>query len=102
MRIDSNQGAQGLPESGRTSTPGPASGEVHGAASSGVRGEDQAQFSGGQVQVQALAAQVLQLPEVRQEKVNALRQVILDGSYQPGSSQVAEAMFAHMLVKPAA
>jgi len=65
-------------------------------------GEDQAQLSGTHVHIQELAAQLSQLPEIRQEKVNALRELVLGGSYQPSSKQVAEAVFAHMLVTPAA
>jgi flagellar biosynthesis anti-sigma factor FlgM len=109
MRIDSNQALPQLPESGRSSNPNPASADSRASGTSvpgnvlgGVLGEDQAQLSGGQVQVQALAAQALQFPEVRQEKVNSLRQSILDGRYQAGSNQVAEALFAHLLVAPAA
>jgi flagellar biosynthesis anti-sigma factor FlgM len=101
MRIDPNQGAQPLAESDRTGHQSPASGDHRPAASSPL-GEDQAQLSGAHVQVQALAAQVLQFPEIRQEKVNALRQLVLGGSYQPSGRQVAEAVFAHMLVTPAA
>ena len=101
MRIDINQSAQLLPASDRTTNQSPASGDASSSASSAL-GEDQAQLSGVHVQIQALAAQVSQLPEIRQEKVSALRQVILSGNYKPGSSQVAESLFAHMLVKPAA
>jgi flagellar biosynthesis anti-sigma factor FlgM len=101
MRIDSNHGMPPLSESGRTGEQNPASGGTRSAASSPL-GEDQTQLSGIHVQAQALAAQVAQLPEVRQEKVNALRQVVLGGSYQPSSQQVAEAVFAHMVVKAAA
>jgi flagellar biosynthesis anti-sigma factor FlgM len=101
MRIDSNQTPPPLPESARAGTPNPASGDAR-TSTSNALGEDQAQLSGTHIQVQALAAQVLQLPEIRQEKVDALRQLVLGGSYQPSSSQVAEAVFAHMLVSPAA
>jgi len=100
MRIDLNPAAQPLPESGRTTNQSPASAEAGSSASHALVG-DQAQLS-GVVQVQALAAQISQLPEVRQEKVTALRQAVLSGSYQPSSQQVADALFAHMLVQPAA
>jgi flagellar biosynthesis anti-sigma factor FlgM len=105
MRVDSNQAPPQLPESGRSSNPSPAGVEPKASASKvlgDVIGEDQAQLSGGQVQVQALAAQALQFPEIRQEKVNSLRPLILDGSYQASSNQLAEALFAHLLVAPAA
>lgn len=54
------------------------------------------------MQVQALVAQALQFPEVRQEKVNALRQAVQSGSYQPSAQQVGDAVFDHMLQNPAA
>ena len=100
MRVDSNQAVQSLPGSGRTDGPSPASSDARSPASR-PQGDDQVQFSGAQGQVQALAKQVLQFPEMRQEKVNALRQAVLDGDYQVGSKQVADAVFAHMLVTPA-
>ena len=95
MRIDSNQTAPLLPESGRSSSAG-SSGTENRAAISSSLGEDSAQLSGAHVQVQALVAQALQFPEVRQEKVDALRQSVLSGSYRPTSKQVAEAVFAHL------
>ena len=100
MRIDSNQ-AQPLPESGRSRNPSAANADTRASASSAL-GEDSAQLSGTHVQIQALAAQALQFPEIRQEKVDALRQLVLGGSYPPNSKQVAEAVFDHMLVSPAA
>jgi len=101
MRVDLNPGAQPLPESSRNSNQAAASSDARASASSPL-GEDQAQLSGTRAQVQALAAQVSQLPEIRQEKVSALRQVVQGGSYQPSAKQVAEAVFEHMLVAPAA
>jgi negative regulator of flagellin synthesis FlgM len=98
MRIDSNQTAPSLPEtgqSGRSSNAGASSRETQ-VSVGGALGEDSAQLSGAHVQVQALVEQALQFPEVRQEKVDALRQSVLSGSYQPTSKQVAEAVFAHL------
>lgn len=95
MRIDGNQAAS-LPESGRASSPKPVSGDARNSVSSPL-GEDQAQFSGAHGQVQALAEQTLQLSEIRQEKVDALRQAVLGGNYQINPKQVAEAVFAHMV-----
>ena len=102
MRIDSNQGARLIPESDRIRPQSPGNSGPGPAANGSLLGDDQAQLSGSHAQVQALTAQALQFPEVRQEKVNALRQSVLDGTYQPGSEQVAEAVFAHLLVAPAA
>lgn len=101
MRINLNPTPQPLPESSRSGNAGAASGDPR-ASGNRALGEDQAQLSGGHAQVQALVAQALQFPEVRQEKVNALRQALQGGSYQPSSKQVAEAVFAHLLVTPAA
>jgi flagellar biosynthesis anti-sigma factor FlgM len=100
MRIDPNQAAQSLPESSPASGQSLASAENRSSAGTPL-GEDQAQLSGVHVQVQALAAQASQLPGIRQEKVDALRQAVLDGSYQPSSTQIAEGLFAHMAVQAA-
>jgi flagellar biosynthesis anti-sigma factor FlgM len=103
MRIDLNPGAQPLPESSRsTSQSSAASAGSAGAAATSALGEDQAQLSGAHAQVQSLVAHALQLPEIRQEKVNALRQAVLGGGYQPSSTQVAAALFAHLVVERAA
>jgi flagellar biosynthesis anti-sigma factor FlgM len=101
MRIDPNQGGQPLAESNRSSSQSAANAETARAAASSGLGEDQAQLSGTHVQAQVLTAQALQFPEIRQEKVNALRQVVESGSYHPGANQVADAIFAH-LAQPAA
>lgn len=101
MRIDPNQAAQAASESSsRSSSQSSASADSRASASSPL-GEDQAQLSDVHVQAQTLAAQASQLPEVREEKVNALRQAVLDGSYQPSSTEVAGALFAHMVVQAA-
>lgn len=101
MRTDPNPAAQPPSESSRANNPNPASGYA-GAVLSNPFGEDQASLSGAQAEVRVLAAQVLQFPEIRQEKVSALRQVVLDGKYKPSSSQIAGAVLAHMLAIPAA
>jgi flagellar biosynthesis anti-sigma factor FlgM len=101
MRIDPNQGAQGLPESSLTSQSASSAVAAQTTAAGGP-GEDQAQLSGAHVQIQALVAQALQFPEVRQEKVNALRQVVLEGNYHPSASDVANSVFSHLLVAKAA
>jgi flagellar biosynthesis anti-sigma factor FlgM len=101
MRIDPNQGGQPLAESNRSSSQSTANAETTRAAATSGLGEDQAQLSGTHVQAQVLTAQALQFPEIRQEKVNALRQVVESGSYHPGADQVADAIFAH-LAQPAA
>jgi flagellar biosynthesis anti-sigma factor FlgM len=99
MRIDLNPEAQMLPEVSRTANQNPLSVAGQSSAASPV-GQDQAQLSGVYTEIRALAAQVSQLPEAGEEKVSALRQMVLGGSYQPSSKQVAQALFAHMLVQP--
>jgi negative regulator of flagellin synthesis FlgM len=113
MRIEGNPAAQPLPESGRSANSSVARGDARTSATSsttssatssasGNLGEDQAELSGAHGQVRELAGQALQFPEIRQEKVTALRQVFLSGNYQPSSKQIADAMFAHMQAMPAA
>ena len=53
-------------------------------------------------QAQALAAQVNQLPDVRQEKVAALGRVIAQGNYQVTAQQTAEALISQITLRPAA
>jgi flagellar biosynthesis anti-sigma factor FlgM len=94
MRIDSNQGPQPLSESNRSSSQ-----NTVGASnvSSYAIGEDQAQLSGAHAQVEALAAQASQLPEIREERVLALRQAVASGRYAPSPEQVAGAVFNSMV-----
>jgi flagellar biosynthesis anti-sigma factor FlgM len=51
--------------------------------------------------VEALAAQASQLPEVRQERVQALREAVQSGRYDVNPEQVAGALLAHMTAGPA-
>jgi len=99
MRIDLNHGPQATPESNRNSA---QSITTSSGSSSNALGEDQAQLSGAHVQVQALAAQASQLPEVREERVQALRQAIESGQYRVNPDHVAHAVLAHMVADPAA
>ncbi len=102
MRVDPNQVAATVAESNTANSATRNNQASSSSAPGSVLGEDQAQLSGMHVQVQALAAQAAQLPEVRQERVSALRQVVLGGSYHPSSDQVAGAIFDDMLAEPAA
>jgi flagellar biosynthesis anti-sigma factor FlgM len=98
MRIDSNPGAQPLPESqaGNT-TEAASSNETAVSQPASALGEDQAQLSGIHVQVQTLVGQALQLPEIQQEKVQALRQAVNDGTYQPRAEDVAGALLSNLV-----
>jgi flagellar biosynthesis anti-sigma factor FlgM len=103
MRIDSKQSGHTVSESKQPA----ASGQTAGSSTFPGRGglsvnsnlnvsEEQAQVSGTRVLVQALAAEVAQLPEVRQEKVSALRQAVQSGDYNPDPEQVAGALVSHL------
>ncbi|HTW57902.1 MAG TPA: flagellar biosynthesis anti-sigma factor FlgM [Terriglobales bacterium] len=97
MRIDPNHGPQPARETNSSTAQNPAA-----SASPAELGEDQAQLSGAHTQIQALATQAAQLPEVRQERVQALRQAIQGGRYATTPEQVAGAVFGHMLSGSAA
>lgn len=95
MRIDLHYGPQPVPESDRSAQGNSAN---RGTAASQVQsGEDQTQFSGAHLQVQALASQASQLPEVREERVQSLREAVQSGRYQANPEQVAAALLAHMV-----
>jgi negative regulator of flagellin synthesis FlgM len=63
--------------------------------------EDQAQLSAAHVQVQALAAQAGQLPEIRAEKVQSLREALAKGQYRIEPEKVAGSLISHMVVERA-
>jgi flagellar biosynthesis anti-sigma factor FlgM len=99
MRIDSSHGAQALPESqaANSAASSKTGAGAAAAAASSALGEDQAQLSGAHVQIQALVGQALQLPEIRQERVQALRQAVASGKYQPSPQEVAGALLSNAI-----
>jgi flagellar biosynthesis anti-sigma factor FlgM len=56
--------------------------------------EDVAHLSTGSDAVQTLKAQLDRVPEIRQQKVDSLKQALVEGSYQIYPQQIAAAMFA--------
>lgn len=106
MRIDLNHGPQDVPESSQASAQTTNSANSASTPSApgalGALGEDQAQLSGAHVQVQALAAQAARLPEVREERVTALRQAVASGQYEASPEKTAGALIVHMVAGPAA
>jgi len=94
MRIDFHYGAHSVPESERATRQNSTT--VSGAVNVPPSGEDQAQLSGAQAQVTALAAQVSQLPEIRQERVQALRLAVESGNYHADAGKVAAAVVEQM------
>ena len=63
--------------------------------------EDQAQLSTAHVQAQALTALAAQLPEIRSEKVQSLREALAKGQYRVEPEKLAGALISHMLVERA-
>ena len=92
MRIDLNPSA--MTELGRSSdaTAGPQPGDA--TALAAPNGEDIAHLSSGSDAVQKLKLQLDALPDVRQQRVNALRQAISDGTYAISPHSIATAMLA--------
>jgi len=54
--------------------------------------EDTTTFSSDSLAVTNLAAQAMQTPEIRQDKVDSLREAIHNGTYQVDPAAVADAM----------
>ena len=94
MRVDFTSRGVEPPENGKTGRGGQtgASGTTASSASSSASGPDQTRLSFDQTRVQALEAQVLAQPEIRQAKVEALQQAIGKGEYSVSAGQVADAM----------
>lgn len=60
-------------------------------------GEDSAQLAFSREAIATLKAQLAQMPEIRQERVAALRQAVANGTYQITPQQVAHAMFQELM-----
>jgi flagellar biosynthesis anti-sigma factor FlgM len=56
--------------------------------------EDKATLSADAAAVQSLQAQVMQMPEIRQDTVDGLREQVRQGSYRIESGKVADAIIA--------
>jgi flagellar biosynthesis anti-sigma factor FlgM len=63
-----------------------------GKAASAANVEDTASLSVDTLSISSLEAQALATPEVRQDKVDALRQSIQNGQYQVDPEQIAQAI----------
>ena len=59
--------------------------------------QDQAQLSVESGTVQQMKTTLSHLPEIRQERVNALRQAVNSGSYQVSNQQLADAIGSDLL-----
>lgn len=99
MRIDLNPGVAEAGDGGPLAK-SPSSGS---SASPGSQsGADVAQLSTDYARVQALAAAVSQVPEVRQDKVAALAEMVHSGIYAVTPEQTADAMLSEMAGRAAA
>jgi flagellar biosynthesis anti-sigma factor FlgM len=100
MRIDLNAIIPEAPDPGQSAKS--AAQATSGSSSAGLAGGDTAKLSQDQGRVQQLAAQVIQLPEIRQDKVAGLQRAIQEGSYQVTPGQSAEALISAMQIRSAA
>lgn len=96
MRIELNHGTQQVSENNRAGAPNAAV-----SPSSSAVGEDKTQLSGAHAQVAALIAQASHLPELRDQRVQALRQAVQSGRYPASAEKTAGAILAHMIAVPA-
>ncbi len=91
MRIDLNPSA--MPELGRSAEATAGSKPVD-MPQPAADAEDVAHLSSGSDAVQKLKAQLDALPDVRQQRVDALRQAVSGGTYKISPHAVAAAMLA--------
>ena len=99
MRIDLNPSA--MPQLGRSSEAAPGTQPADMTKLAAPDAEDVAHLSSGSDAVQKLKAQLDAVPEVRQDRVDALRQAISDGTYKISPQGIAAAMLAELGQKTA-
>lgn len=92
MRIDLNSGIGQTPD---LAEPSKSSRSSSTAPESGAMPSDVAKLSSDYVKVQALAAAIGELPEIRQDKVAALAESIRSGTYAVSAEQTAEALYPY-------
>lgn len=73
-------------------TAGSSAGSTKSSGVSSSSAEDTVSLSSTHGEVQALAAGVAAVPDVRAERVSSLREQISKGQYQPTSKQVTDAL----------
>ena len=61
--------------------------------------QDQAQLSVSNQTLEQLKAALSQVPEVRQDRVDALRQAVSSGTYNVSDQQLSDAIASDMLVR---
>jgi flagellar biosynthesis anti-sigma factor FlgM len=95
MRINSGMPADFAVEAGRSTKSGGTT-AAHAADSHETAGADTTALSTGQDRVSTLISELRNVPEVRQEKVDALRAAIQRGEHQVAPEQIAAAMYRDM------
>ena len=71
--------------------------ERHSRTQESVRGQDRASISAEARQVSELRTELSGLPDIRQHRVEALRQAIQEGSFQVSDKQIADALLSDWL-----
>jgi flagellar biosynthesis anti-sigma factor FlgM len=66
-----------------------------GNSSSNSAAKVQSQPAGDTLTLSALSSKAMESPEIRQQQVDALRQSVSSGQYQPDSNESAEAMLSY-------
>ena len=99
MRIDANLPLSNAPESG-SSKEASRKGRVS-LPPTFLGPTDEAQLSGASDQVSALHAELSKIPDVRQERVNALADAMRQGTWKPSPRDIAQAMFAELVGRSA-
>lgn len=91
MKVDLN-GLMGSALDGVKSTPRAPSETAPVSSAEPAVGEDTATLSVDSARVNSLVAKALDASEIRQDRVESLRQAIQNGEYKVDAAQVAEAM----------
>jgi len=99
INLNSSTKAQETAEAGQGA---PSARAASGAAGGAAASTDKTVLSPDQARVQSLAAEVNQLPDIRQEKVAALGRAIQQGTYDVTPEQTAEALLGELQARFAA
>jgi|SRR5215475_13288204 len=92
MRVDLR--THGTEQAEHSTTERARTGSASGNTTSDAQPLDQTRFSFDQTRIHQFQRQALAQPEIRQEKVDSLRQALGKGDYVVSNSQVADAIVA--------
>lgn len=93
MRIDPNQGLSGAEgtASDRVASPAPGAASRTAQQSSALQ-SDQANLSPDAIEYSKLRSAIVNVPEIRTDRVSSLRQTIQAGTYSVSNQQIASAL----------